>query len=484
VINTRAGIILWTSVAAACLSLMSYLIFNEKEDTLISIGFILAAAIFIPLIASNIYFSLKILVFLAPLSLGYTIPGLGLKLSLPTEAITGIVAILFIVKVFSGMKWNKKIISHPISILLLLDMLWMLITVLMSDMTEVSLKRFVLKLAFLFVYFFMFANYFNKTKKHKLFYLLYILGAIIPILSAIIEHSKTGFIQATSFYVSQPFYSDHTIYGGCLAFVIPFLIILTYKNWKEKKPEYYLLLIISGAFIVAQFLSYSRASLLSLIIAGFFALLIYLKVKLKSILFFLLIGIGLFLANFQNIYQTLRENEVKYDENVGTHLTSVTNLQNDASNLERINRWVCAYRIFEDYPVFGIGPGTYQFVYDKYQTPEFMTRISTHEGNRGNAHSEYLTYLSEQGIMGLFIYLAIILSVLHTSFKLLYKKNLPRQTKSILLASLLGLITFYIHGLFNTFSDYEKMSILLYGSMGIIVSIDLATKQSNEEKAV
>ena len=363
-------------------------------------------------------------------------------------------------------------------------MLWMLITVLMSDMTEVSLKRFVLKLAFLFVYFFMFANYFNKTKKHKLFYLLYILGAIIPILSAIIEHSKTGFIQATSFYVSQPFYSDHTIYGGCLAFVIPFLIILTYKNWKEKKPEYYLLLIISGAFIVAQFLSYSRASLLSLIIAGFFALLIYLKVKLKSILFFLLIGIGLFLANFQNIYQTLRENEVKYDENVGTHLTSVTNLQNDASNLERINRWVCAYRIFEDYPVFGIGPGTYQFVYDKYQTPEFMTRISTHEGNRGNAHSEYLTYLSEQGIMGLFIYLAIILSVLHTSFKLLYKKNLPRQTKSILLASLLGLITFYIHGLFNTFSDYEKMSILLYGSMGIIVSIDLATKQSNEEKAV
>lgn len=460
---------------------MTYLLFNEEESSL-SIALIgIAGIIFIPFIIGNIFNALKVLIFLAPLSIGLTIPGIGLKLSLPTEAITGIIAITFIIKLFLGLKWNKKIISHPITILLFIDLAWMFITALLSDMAEVSLKRFILKSAFIFVYFLMFTNYFNNSKKQYQFYLLYIFGAIIPVASALLEHAKTGFVQATSFYVPQPFYSDHTIYGACLAFIIPVLIIATYNKKKEGKSSYYWFLALTLFMIVAQLLSYSRASLLSLIVAGVFSILIYFKIKLRSIFLFLGVVIIIFLMNFQTIYQTLRENEVKYDENIGTHLTSVTNLQNDASNLERINRWVCAYRIFEDYPIHGSGPGTYQFIYDKYQTSEFMTRISTHEGNRGNAHSEYLTYLSEQGIVGLFIFILTLLVVFYKSMKLIYSKHLSGKTKGILLASLLGLTTFYIHGLFNTFSDYEKMSILFYGSVAIIVSVDLMSSKNVEK---
>lgn len=185
-------------------------------------------------------------------------------------------------------------------------------------------------------------------------------------------------------------------------------------------------------------------------------------------------------VNFQSIYTNLRETETKYDDNIGAHLTSVTNLQNDASNLERINRWVCAYRMFQERPIFGFGPGTYQYEYDKFQSPEFMTRISTHHGNRGNAHSEYLTYLSEHGLFGLLMFLILLGYTIHLALKLLYSK-IGKEKKTIIYGAILGLITFYSHGLFNTFSDYEKMSILFYGSTAILVAIDLNLKTKSIE---
>ena len=82
----------------------------------------------------------------------------------------------------------------------------------------------------------------------------------------------------------------------------------------------------------------------------------------------------------------------------------MSNITTDASNLERINRWKSALRLFAERPTLGWGPGTYQFEYASYQNYYEKTIISTNSGNKGNAHSEYLSILAESGWPGLLVF--------------------------------------------------------------------------------
>ena len=90
--------------------------------------------------------------------------------------------------------------------------------------------------------------------------------------------------------------------------------------------------------------------------------------------------------------------DVSRKDNIEEHFRSVMNIQTDASNLERINRWQSALRMFKDRPFTGFGPGTNMFVYG--QLPgNFRNDTDKHQSwrKRKCAHSEYLMYLSESG---------------------------------------------------------------------------------------
>ena len=65
--------------------------------------------------------------------------------------------------------------------------------------------------------------------------------------------------------------------------------------------------------------------------------------------------------------------------------------------------------MWEDKPWLGWGPGTYMFKYAPYQLSYQLTIISTNFGTNGNAHSEYLGPLAEQGIVGLLIVVSFVL---------------------------------------------------------------------------
>src|SRR5690606_24080730 len=105
------------------------------------------------------------------------------------------------------------------------------------------------------------------------------------------------------------------------------------------------------------------------------------------------------------------------------HAQSMTNVSTDVSNKERINRWKCAVRMFFDKPVFGFGPGTYQFQYAPYQKPSELTRMSTFNGDRGESHSEYLKPLSESGLPGFVIQLLLVLAALYTGMRVVYREQ-------------------------------------------------------------
>jgi putative inorganic carbon (hco3(-)) transporter len=179
----------------------------------------------------------------------------------------------------------------------------------------------------------------------------------------------------------------------------------------------------------------------------------------------------------------LERNSDESSSNLTEHFSSMTNISTDASNLERLNRWGSAIRMFEERPVFGYGPGTYMFQYAKYQLKKDRTIISTNAGDGGNAHSEYLGPLSESGVGGLLTFLLIIITVMYTAINT-WSRLTDYRLRGIILTAIISLITYYIHGFLNNFLDTDKLSVPFWGFTAMIVAIDIySRKHQNSQQS-
>ena len=212
----------------------------------------------------------QLMVFLIPISLPITFDS-GFTMSLPSELL---VALLFLYLGLTGyfFRVDTRILKHPLTLLLLADLAWMLLCSVYSAIPEVSLKRTAIRTVYIGVYFFLFAETFLKEEKKPLrFYLLYAVAMLYPILHSEIFHAQFGFSVAASNAMTKPFYNDHTIYGAALAMI---MIPLGWMQLQSKGSRWLALLLLNLVLLAAMILSFSRASWLSLILAGLFWLLI------------------------------------------------------------------------------------------------------------------------------------------------------------------------------------------------------------------
>jgi O-antigen ligase len=177
----------------------------------------------------------------------------------------------------------------------------------------------------------------------------------------------------------------------------------------------------------------------------------------------------------------MEKNTKESSANLTEHVQSISNITSDDSNKERLNRWSCAWRMFLKKPVFGWGPGTYMFQYAPYQIVREKSLISTNMADKGNAHSEYLGPLSESGLFGMLSFLAIVITTLITGFNTYWKLK-DRSQRIVILTAILGLITYYVHGILNNFLDTDKASAPFWGFTAIIVALNLYSKQAEKNK--
>jgi O-antigen ligase len=285
----------------------------------------------------------------------------------------------------------------------------------------------------------------------------------------------------TANWVMSPFYNDHTIYGAMLAMFYPLLLgfIFLKTNSFTKKVTASVFTII---FTVALILSYTRAAWISLIIAAGVLIIVKLRVNWKFLMGTALISL-FFLGIFRDrLLMKLEKNRQDSSTNLTEHVKSISNISSDASNLERLNRWAAAFRMFKEKPFIGFGPGTYAFRYAPYQFSYEKTIISTNAGDKGNAHSEYIGPLCESGVLGLLTFLAIAVVILYTAVKLYYQVN-DAETKMLVLCTLIGFVTYFIHGALNNFLDTDKASVPFWAFAAFLVAVDAKNKQQQGKTA-
>ncbi len=427
---------------------------------------------------------LLFLVFLTPLSipLREITTGLDFDMYIPTEPLLFGILILFILKTAIGHRLDKRLIFHPVSIAIYINLVWIFITCITSTMPVVSFKFLLSRLWFVVAFYFLINQIFKDKKNIGTFFWLYIIPLIIVIFYTIANHMKYGLLdQEAANHVVNPFYNDHTSYGAALAMFLP--IIIGSLFIKRIKPTIkFIISIVLIIFIAATVFSYTRATWISIFAAIMVFLAMILKIKFRYIFTITAILVSLFLTFQTQILMSLEENSQESSKNLTEHLQSISNISSDASNLERINRWNCAIRMFKEKPFFGWGPGTYMFKYAPFQISEEKTIISTNAGDRGNAHSEYLGPLSESGILGLLSFLLIVILTLYSGIKL-YSKLQDRDMKIIIISVVLGLITYYVHGFLNNFLDTDKASIPFWGFTAIIIAVELYHAKAKNTKS-
>jgi O-antigen ligase len=259
-------------------------------------------------------------------------------------------------------------------------------------------------------------------------------------------------------------------------FLFPLFYFLSRKN--KNLLSLILTATVFLIFAAGIILSYTRAAWLSLFAATGLWGLIRLRIKIRYVL---LGGIGfvlLFFALQQKILDNLEQNETESSGKFSEHIESMANITTDASNMERINRWKCAVRMFKEKPFWGWGPGTYKFQYAPFQVSHDRTKISTNFGDLGNAHSEYLSALSEAGIIGMLSFILIVFMAFRTGYRV-YHQTKSKEIQRYTLFIILGLSTYFIHAFLNNFLDTDKASVPVWGFIAMLVALEVYHIENN-----
>ena len=422
-----------------------------------------------------------VIVFFTPLSVILQENDFGTAISLPTEPLLFGVTIIYILRLFYESKVEKKIFFHPVTITVLIYLFWIFFTSLTSSFPAISFKFLLSRLWLIIPFYFVALRIFKEKKNMKIYLWLYMISFAMVVLYTLFNHALAGFSEKESHVAMNPFYNDHTSYGALLAMYLPPLILFCFDKdslMSQRLFAVFLLLI----FITGLIFSYTRAAWLSIFCAVIVLIIYLMKIRLVPILVMIGVLVALFFIYEKDIMIQLESSRHKNTKNkdIEQRLKSIANVTTDASNTERFNRWASAIRMFEEKPLLGWGPGTYQFNYAAYQISTEKTIISTNSGERGNAHSEYIGPLAETGVIGLLSFIGIIVATLLTAARLIYHSK-DRKTRIFAMALMMGLITYFVHGTLNNFLDTDKASVPFWGFMAMLVMMDV--NERNKEKA-
>lgn len=418
--------------------------------------------------------------FLTPISVNleeFTEGRIGLFL--PTEPILFGILLLIIFKQLHKPFIKKEVLSHPLTQSLLFYLLWLLISSITSSNPLVSFKFLLMKTWFIIPIIFLGTKVFEKKENILKFFWLLAISGVIIMCYTLIRHAGYGFGEKEGHWVMEPFYKDHTIYGAGVAMNLFFILGLLFAK-RNSLIVFITLLIFLVINLTALYFSYTRGAWLSVVFAIGVWFAIKYKIKFKYLLSVVVIFVGLLFYSWNDIQIALSKNRAEHTtEDFNERIKSASNITSDASNLERLNRWDAAWRMFKKRPVFGFGPATYAFEYAPYQDPEKLTIISTNFGDGGNAHSEYLGPLAETGVPGFLTVLFFVGLLFYCGIMLhIRMPKKEKEIRTILLFSILAASTYFFHGLLNNYLDTDKAAVPIYGICAIIIAIDIKFKKS------
>lgn len=399
-------------------------------------------------------FTKATLFLLAPLSVKTEL-GAGMSLVAPLEPLAVLMAVVLAVQiVFETNAFEKGLTllkRHPWPALWLLSFIPGLV---FSTMPSVSVKYLILNTLYVIVFYYGTLFWRPKLSVHLSRFGIVFLGVTGY---ALVVFAGYDFNPTTVRGIFEPFFYSHTYYGAVAALLGGWALgqIVRDRRW-------WIVFVLAFALVL---FSTSRAALWSLLFAAVLYGLLGWRPVLRVALPLVAVVLVLIAVGPGAIGEAFEQNTFESDNPEGDLIEesmSVTNVQTDVSNKERLNRWVAALGMFEERPWTGFGPGTYQFTYIPYQDEKLMNRLTVRnpenvpEGSGGTAHSELLLQLSENGMGSVLLFLWMLVRWAWLGF---FK---VQNRKEAVVPLFIALSTFYFHLNFNNFLNQPAFALLFW----------------------
>lgn len=376
---------------------------------------------------------------------------------------------IFLITILLSLK--KKIIFDKISLLLIFQLIFLVLTSIYSIDFQASMTFIIIYALCTFISIF---YYDNKTSEKllKVIEVFSLISALIIIISIvkkdlIITNFSFLFPNQAAFAVTlneikYNIFSGFALERGYAAFGINLGIISIISRFcassKKDKKDYIKLFIL----IIALFSCGKRTLLIIPIFI--FIVILFLNDSKKfagNIIKYFLIG-TIALSVLSNFVPT-----------VNTLLDRFLNVTTDSSYNGRTNYWNYSFQMYKENPMLGKGINTY---------PTYLK-------NNGNlkvyhAHNIYIQFLGEIGILGFLIFVFSFFSILIITITF-YRRNyrsLTEKQKYIVNYSICMQLLFTIYGLTgNTFYYFDQL-IIYFLAINILKSIQCEVKKNEKNR--
>ncbi|GAA4380399.1 O-antigen ligase family protein [Hymenobacter koreensis] len=416
-------------------------------------------------------------------SLQFPMPG-GLSLDVPSEPLMLVLLGCFGVAVLAGRTGlTRREVAHPLVLLLGLTLLWAMVSTMFSVDTAKSVKYLLAKTWYIGPFLFVTLMLLRRPSDVWKIAACHTFGACLTVLYAAARHAATGFSFDSINQALSPFYINHVIYATVLAMLLPYAFYAARSKTGLSRTAWRVAMVL---MLFGLFTSYTRASILSLPVAGLF----YVVMRLRLTRWVLIGAISaavsgaLYFVQENNfmLYAPDFEKTIFNGDNFEKHLEATYKLE-DVSGMERVYRWVAAVRMLADKPLTGSGPSTFYPEYKRYTVKSFRTYVSDNP-ERSTTHNYFLLQLAEQGLPGFALFVLLLSATLLFTETLYHRAARQPQFRRVVLAAGLSLVVIVFHLLLNELIEVDKIGSFFFIGLAVLIRaeawIDLTT---TEEKA-
>jgi O-antigen ligase len=403
-----------------------------------------------------------------PFSIEYNFtPSLGTDL--PSEPLMwimfGISLLLFASKWQS--KDNGRVFGHPITLVLMCHLAWILVTTILSQNTMLSTKIFVAKLWYIVPFYFLSIHILKSKKEYDTIFKLAAYMLSFSILIVMYKHYLDGFTFDKINHAVAPLFRNHVTYACIIVIMLPYVYTLFSFEEKASIKAIYICMIL--LYSAAIYLSYTRAAILCMVLMYPVYFIVKKRLMLHAILVSCIAAVVCIAALLYN------NNYLRYApefEKTITHtefddlITATYNME-DISTMERVYRWVAGVEMVKAKPLFGFGPGTFYTYYSGYTVSSFQTYVSDNP-EHSTVHNYYLLTFIEQGFVGFVIFISLCIVVLLYGEKV-YHLQIDKASRSIVMAAIISFITILLLNTINDMIETDKVGPFFFLSMAIIV---------------
>ncbi len=461
----------WLPSIAAVVCFCTGVVMNITLLLVVPFAFVATYAI-----GLNIRFLFFALLFAIPLSTEFEVTA-TLSTDLPDEPLmlllAGSLLILFLLK---PQLIPVELRKSSLVVLLLLQLVWLLITVFFSHEVWLSIKYCLAKGWFIMaftvggLFFLRTKEDFAQASKALIFAML------IPVVYSLLQHAGKGFTFESINETLSPFFRNHVNYSALLVCLSPVLLVW-YQFSTQRLRKWIIALMV--LFFIALFFAYSRGAWLCLL-SGAITWLAIKKRFLLSLIFTALLAasVVLFLLVQNENYMKFAPdfNTTRQHFDLNEHLEATYTLK-DMSTMERFYRWIAGVKMVNEEKLKGYGPNTFTTYYKEYTVAAFKSWVSNNE-EKSSVHNYFLLISIEQGLPALIILLVMLISMFTIAVKAYHTLHDPFE-RSLALTAAVILSMIVTLNLLSDLIETDKIGSIYFLLLGIFIRLQVKLKEQN-----